>query len=155
MLTAMVPWYVRALVVALLSVAAGATGWISGAGHVQQRWDDDKAVHAQVVAHQVIRNAQIATAQTNVTQEVSHAVEGRIDAVHRYYAGRVRQRTAVRTGAVPASSGAAAGAAEDAADAGPVAAESYDALAERCAVTTTLALGWQQWWTSLIQIDQP
>ncbi len=152
MFTALIPWPWRACCLVLLLTAAGVIGWLDGASHVHKQWDTARAVAAQAVTQQTAHVARVETAQAQVNKEVGNAVQTRIDAVHRYYANRVRQRTATHTGPVPSAPDPAGSADADSADPDPPAAgsglraESAGDLAERCAVTTAIALGWQEWW---------
>jgi len=155
MLTAVIPWPWRACCLVLLLAAAGVIGWLDGASHVHKQWDAARAVADRIVTQQAARVARVETQQAHVTQEVGNAVQTRIDAVHRYYANRVRQRTATHTGPVPSAPDPAGSADADSADPDPPAAgsglraESAGDLAERCAVTTAIALGWQEWWRGI------
>lgn len=105
MWTSVIPWPWRALAVGLVLIAAGAVGWLDGASHVHKQWEAERGRQAVIVAQQAARAARIETQQVKVTQEVGNVVETRIDAVHQYYAGRVRQRPADSTGSVPVSAG--------------------------------------------------
>ena len=161
MLTQIVPAPWRWAILVTLFALAGGFGWIEGASHVQARWDAAQAQQSSVVAQQAARAATITAAQTHATEEVAKNVETRIAAVRSYYAGRVRQQPADRAGAVPATADAPASAAAAPADNGSPAAgsgfraESTATLAERCAVTTEMVLGWQEWWERVEQITPP
>ena len=134
-------------------------GWAQGANSAAKDAAKQKASTDLAVAGQVQKNTKTEAAQAAVSAEVSHEVEDRLGAVRRHYATaqRVRQPAAsVRPGAVPgapeAAGGVDAGASDDglaAAGGAGLRAESYDALAERCAVTTVIALGWQDWWSGV------
>ena len=137
---------------AALLVAVGAYGWIQGANHVQDRWDTAMASQSALVARQSVKVVAVAAAQSQATQETDRNVQDRIDAVHRHYAGRVRQQpAAVHPGTVPAASDSAGDPTPASADLGSVAAEPWEQLAERCAVTTEIARGWQEWWAAIEQ----
>lgn len=161
MLTQIVPAPWRWAILVTLFALAGGFGWLEGARHVQARWDAAQARQSSAVAKQAARAAIITAAQTHVTEEVAKNVETRIAAVRSYYAGRVRQQPAGRSGAVPATADAAGSALADPANDGPPAAgsglrsESAATLAERCAVTTEMVLGWQEWWGRVEQITPP
>ena len=139
---------------AALLVAAAAFGWTQGVSHEQKARSNEKAAQAVVIVRQATKVAAITEAQSNVTQETDRNVQDRIDAVHRYYSSRLREQpSAVRPGTMPAASVAAGDPSATIADAGPVAgglrAESWGQLAERCAVTTVVAQGWQDWWAGI------
>lgn len=161
MLTQIVPAPWRWAILATLFALAGGFGWIEGARYVQARWDAALARQSSVVAQQAARAATVTAAQTHATEEVAQNVETRIAAVRSYYAGRVRQQPAGRTGAVPATADAAGSASANPADDGPPSAgsglrpESAATLAERCAVTTEMVLGWQEWWGRVEDITPP
>ena len=148
MFTALIPWPWRACCLVLLLTAAGVIGWLDGASHVHKQWDTARAVAAQAVTQQTAHVARVETAQAQVNKEVGNAVQTRIDAVHRHYAGRLRQRPASRPGAVPTAPDPAGRADAAFADDGAVAADpdTSPGLAERCAVTTAIAQGWAEWW---------
>lgn len=131
-------------------------GWTQGANSAAKDAAKFQSGADRAVSGQIQQNTKTEAAQAAVSAEVSHEVESRIGAVRRHYATaqRVRQPAAsVRPGAVPGDAEAAGSADAAASDAGPAAsggaglrAESYESLAERCAVTTVIAVGWQEWW---------
>ena len=144
------PWKWAAIVALLASLVA--FGWTQGANHVQDRWDTATASQSALVARQSVKVVAVAAAQSQATQETDRNVQDRIDAVHRYYAGRLRQQpAAVRPGSLPSAPDAAGNPTPAAADLGPVAEEPWGQLAERCAVTTEVARGWQEWWAAIEQ----
>ena len=151
----------RLAALALICVLCIALGAVGGASWVHQQSADDRLQAAAQVSTQAIRAAHIEAAQDTINLEVSHDTESRIAAVHRHYAERLRQPAPVRPSPMSQASGAPGGADAALADSGPVApsgggglhAESYDALAERCAVTTVIALGWQQREAALQAVD--
>lgn len=135
-------------------------GWTQGANSAAKDAAKQKASTDLAVAGQVQKNTKTEAAQAAVSAEVSHEVEDRLGAVRRHYATaskRVRQPAAsVRAGAMPGNAEAAGGVEANSADNGLAAAggaglkaESYESLAERCAVTTVIALGWQEWWSGV------
>jgi len=134
-------------------------GWTQGANSAAKDAAKFQSGADRAVSGQIQKNTKTEAAQAAVSAEVSHEVETRIADVRRHYATaqRVRQPAAsVRPGAVPgapeAAGGVDAGASDDglaAAGGAGLRAESYDALAERCAVTTVIALGWQDWWSGV------
>lgn len=134
-------------------------GWTHGANSAAKDAAKFQSGADRAVSGQIQKNTKTEAAQAAVSAEVSHEVESRLGAVRRHYATaqRVRQPAAsVRPGAVPgapeAAGGVDAGASDDglaAAGGAGLRAESYDALAERCAVTTVIALGWQDWWSGV------
>lgn len=138
-------------------VAAYAFGHHQGAASVQAKWDAGKLVAAQAVTKQAAHVVAVVEAQTAVTQESDNETQGRIAAVHRLYANRVRQPAANHPGAVPAAAEPSGDPATEPADAGPVAGglrpESWSQLAERCAVTTVIAQGWQEWWSNVEKVQ--
>lgn len=152
------PW--RWAILAALFAAAGGLGWVQGAGHVQTQWQAAQSAQAQAVAVQSVHVATITAAQTRITEEVADNVETRIAAVRSYYAGRVRQQPTNRAGAVPPAADPTVGLAPGSADDGSPPAgsgihgESWPDLAERCAVTTELLLGWQEWWSAVEGVNQ-
>ena len=131
-------------------------GWTQGASSAAKDAAKFQSGADRAVSGQIQQNTKTEAAQAAVSAEVSHEVESRLGAVRRHYATaqRVRQPAAsVRPGAVPGDAEAAGSADAAASDAGPAAsggaglrAESYESLAERCAVTTVIAVGWQEWW---------
>lgn len=134
-------------------------GWTQGANSAAKDAAKQKASTDLAVAGQVQKNTKTEAAQAAVSAEVSHEVEDRLGAVRRHYATaqRVRQPAAsVRPGAVPGAPEAAGAVETSSADNGLASAggaglraESYESLAERCAVTTVIALGWQEWWSGV------
>ena len=147
--TALIPWWGRLLALLALIAALIGFGWVKGAGHVQSEWDAAKAVQSTAVAKQTAHVAAVTVAQSSVNQGVKDATDARIAAVHAAYGG-VR-RPSSGGGAVPQVSGGAGQPSAEAADPGPAAGdglhqESYRSLAERCAVTTAIGLGWQEWY---------
>lgn len=148
---------VFAAVVAAVFVAGIAIGRHQGAASVQADWSAEKLVAAHAVTKQAARVVAVVEAQTAVTQESDNETQGRIAAVHRQYANRVRQPAANHPGAVPAVAESSGDPAAEPADAGPVAgglrSESWNQLAERCAVTTVIAQGWQEWWSNVEKVQ--
>ena len=149
--------------VALALVIAGLVwllGWTQGASSAAKKAAEIQASLNVAVSGQIQQNTKTEAAQAAVSAEVSHEVESRLGAVRRHYATapqRVRQSAAsVHPGAVPGDAEAAGGAEADPANDGPASAggaglraESFESLAERCAVTTVIALGWQDWWSGV------
>jgi len=148
---------VFAAVVAAIFVAGIAIGRHQGAASVQADWNAEKLVTAQAVTKQAARVVAVVEAQTAVTQESDNETQGRIAAVHRMYANRVRQPAANHLGTVSAAAESSGDPATEPADAGPVAGglrpESWSQLAERCAVTTVIAQGWQEWWSNVEKVQ--
>ena len=134
-------------------------GWTQGESSAAKDAAKFQSGVDRAVSGQIQQNTKTEAAQAAVSAEVSHEVESRLGAVRRHYATaqRVRQPAAsVRPGAVPGDAEAAGGVETSSADNGLASAggaglraESYDALAERCAVTTVIALGWQDWWSGV------
>lgn len=135
-------------------------GWTQGANSAAKDAAKFQSGADRAVSGQIQKNTKTEAAQAAVSAEVSHEVESRLGAVRRHYATapqRVRQPAAsVRPGAVPgapeAAGGVDAGASDDglaAAGGAGLRAESFESLAERCAVTTVIALGWQDWWSGV------
>jgi len=150
-LTAVIPWWGRALALLAFAAALLGFGWVKGASHVQAQWGEQKTEVAVVVAKQAARVETIKAAQSTINQGVKDETDSRIAAVHAAY-GRLRQ-SAGRSCAVPAVPGSAGEPAPEPADAGPAAGdglkqESYGQLAERCAVSTAIGLGWQEWYAA-------
>jgi hypothetical protein len=150
---------IAASVVALLAAlfAIYSFGYGRGAASVQAKWDAEKLVTAQAVTKQAAHVVAAVEAQAAVTQESDNETQGRIAAVHRMYANRVRQPAASHPGAVSAAAEPSGDPATEPADAGPVAGglrpESWSQLAERCAVTTVIAQGWQEWWSNVEKVQ--
>lgn len=148
---------VFAAVVAAVFVAGIAIGRHQGAASVQADWNTEKLVAAQAVTKQAARVVAVVEAQTAIAQESDSATQDRIAAVHRLYANRVRQSAANHPGAVSAAAEPSGDPATEPADAGPVAGglrpESWSQLAERCAVTTVIAQGWQEWWSNVEKVQ--
>lgn len=148
---------VFAAVVAAVFVAGIAIGRHQGAASVRADWNTEKLVAAQAVTKQAARVVAVVEAQTAITQESDSATQDRIAAVHRLYANRVRQSAANHPGAVSAAAEPSGDPATEPADAGPVAGglrpESWSQLAERCAVTTVIAQGWQEWWSNVEKVQ--
>lgn len=135
-------------------------GWTQGANSAAKDAAKFQSGADRAVSGQIQKNTKTEAAQAAVSEEVSHEVESRLGAVRRHYATapqRVRQSAAsVHPGAVPGDAEAAGGAEADPANDGSASAggaglraESYESLAERCAVTTVIALGWQDWWSGV------
>jgi len=134
-------------------------GWTQGANSAAKDAAKFQSGADRAVSGQIQKNTKTEAAQAAVSAEVSHEVETRIADVRRHYATaqRVRQPAAsVRPGAVPGAPEAAGGVETSSADNGLASAggaglraESYESLAERCAVTTVIALGWQDWWSGV------
>ena len=135
-------------------------GWTQGASSAAKKAAEIQASLNVAVSGQIQQNTKTEAAQAAVSAEVSHEVESRLGAVRRHYATapqRVRQSAAsVHPGAVPGDAEAAGGVETSPADNGLASAggaglraESYESLAERCAVTTVIALGWQDWWSGV------
>ncbi len=134
-------------------------GWTQGASSAAKDAAKFQSGADRAVSGQIQKNTKTEAAQAAVSAEVSHEVESRLGAVRRHYATaqRVRQPAAsVRPGAVPGAPEAAGAAETGSADNGLASAggaglraESYESLAERCAVTTVIALGWQDWWSGV------
>lgn len=134
-------------------------GWTQGANSAAKDAAKFQSGINQTISGQIQQNTKTEAAQAAVSAEVSHEVEDRLGAVRRHYATaqRVRQPAAsVRAGAMPGDAEAAGGVEANSADNGLAAAggaglkaESYESLAERCAVTTVIALGWQEWWSGV------
>ena len=134
-------------------------GWTQGANSAAKDAAKFQSGADRAVSGQIQKNTKTEAAQAAVSAEVSHEVESRIADVRRHYATaqRVRQSAAsVRPGAVPGDAEAAGGVEASSADNGLASAggaglraESYESLAERCAVTTVIALGWQDWWSGV------
>ena len=134
-------------------------GWTQGANSAAKDAAKFQSGADRAVSGQIQKNTKTEAAQAAVSAEVSHEVESRLGAVRRHYATaqRVRQPAAsVRPGAVPGDAEAAGGVEANPANDGLAAAggaglraESYESLAERCAVTTVIALGWQDWWSGV------
>lgn len=150
-----VPYRLAASAAALVAIlgATYATGHHQGAASVQAKRDADRATISAAAAKQSAHAVAVVEAQSVVTQESDRATQDRITAVHRLYAGRVRQPAASHPGAVLAAAEPSGDPAAEPSDAGSVAgglrAESWGQLAERCAVTTVIAQGWQEWWTGV------
>lgn len=134
-------------------------GWAQGANSAAKDAAKFQSGADRAVSGQIQKNTKTEAAQAAVSAEVSHEVESRLGAVRRHYATaqRVRQPAAsVRPGTVPGDAEAAGGVEANPANDGPapaggagLRAESYESLAERCAVTTVIALGWQDWWSGV------
>ena len=144
----------------VIAVLIWLLGWTQGASSAAKKAAEIQASLNVAVSGQIQQNTKTEAAQAAVSAEVSHEVESRLGAVRRHYATapqRVRQSAAsVRPGAVPGDAEAAGGAEADPANDGSASAggaglraESYESLAERCAVTTVIALGWQDWWSGV------
>ena len=143
----------------VIAVLIWLLGWTQGESSAAKDAAKFQSGVDRAVSGQIQQNTKTEAAQAAVSAEVSHEVESRLGAVRRHYATaqRVRQPAAsVRPGAVPGDAEAAGGVETSSADNGLASAggaglraESYDALAERCAVTTVIALGWQDWWSGV------
>lgn len=142
------PWWVKLIAVAALASASAAFGFSRGVAHLQAQWDAAKAVQAQAVTKQAAKVAVIESKQTQITKEASDATDSRISAIHAHYSG-VRNSTSSNSGSVPKVSGSPGESSATIADSGLAALhpESYNQLAERCAVTTAIAFGWQEWYS--------
>lgn len=138
-------------------VAVYAFGHHQGAASVQAKWNKEKLSVSQAVTKQAAHVVAVVEAQTAITQESDSATQDRIAAVHRLYANRVRQSAANHPGAVSAAAEPSGDPATEPADAGPVAGglrpESWSQLAERCAATTVIAQGWQEWWSNVEKVQ--
>ncbi len=141
----------------VIAVLIWLLGWTQGESSAAKDAAKFQSGVDRAVSGQIQQNTKTEAAQAAVSAEVSHEVESRLGAVRRHYATapqRVRQPAAsVRAGAMPgdaeAAGGVDAGASDDglaSAGGAGLRAESYESLAERCAVTTVIAVGWQEWW---------
>jgi len=74
-LLAIVPWYYRAVAVALLAGALVGFGWVKGAAHVQGRWDAEAAAQA-------LQASRIQTSQAETTVQVVTEYVDRVKVVH-------------------------------------------------------------------------
>lgn len=150
-----IPWWVKLIAVAALASASAAFGFSRGVAHLQEQWDAAKAVQTQAVAKQAAKVAVIESKQTQVTKEASDATDARISAIHAHYSG-VRNTTASSSSPVRKVSGGPGESAATIADSGfaTLHPETYDHLAERCAVTTAIAVGWQEWYLGQAQAAQ-
>lgn len=144
----------------VIAVLIWLLGWTQGESSAAKDAAKFQSGVDRAVSGQIQQNTKTEAAQAAVSAEVSHEVESRLGAVRRHYSGaavRVRkQPAAVRSGPVPGHADGAGGADAAAADVGSASAggaglraESYESLAERCAVTTVIALGWQDWWSGV------
>lgn len=152
----------RLAAIALICTLCIALGAVGGAAWQLGKAADERLQATTQAATQTIHAAKIEAAQDTINLEVSHDAETRIADVRRHYADRLRQPAPARASPVPQAPAGAAGAHADPADPGPASpaggaglrVESYDALAERCAVTTVIALGWQQREAALQAVDE-
>lgn len=151
----------RLAAIALICALCIALGAVGGAAWVHQQSADERLQAATQGAAKTLHTARIEAVQDTINLEVSHDTENRIADVRRHYADRLRQPAPVRPGPVPQASGAPGAADAALADPGLASSpgggglrvESYDAIAERCAVTTVIALGWQQREAALQAVD--
>lgn len=79
----LIPWPYRWLAFAGLTVACLATGWIKGAGHVQDKWDAATAEQSSLVA-------RIQAKQTQATETINHATPRLIARSDDYWRLRVK-----------------------------------------------------------------
>lgn len=149
------PWWSRILMAITLASASAALGFVRGVDHLQAKWDAEKIVQAQAIAKQSAKVATIGTKQTEVTKETSDATDSRISAIHAHYSG-VRNTATSNSSSVRKVSGSSSESTATIADSGlaTLHPETYDHLAERCAVTTAIAVGWQEWYLGQSQAAQ-
>lgn len=150
-----IPWWVKLIAVVALASASAAFGFYRGVAHLQTKWDAEKALQAQAIIKQAEKVAVIESKQTQVTKEASDATDARISAIHAHYSG-MRNSTSSNSGSMSKVSGSPGESSATVADSGLAALhpESYNQLAERCAVTTAIALGWQEWYLGQAQAAQ-
>lgn len=149
-LLAVVPWYYRALAVALLVAAVWGHGWVKGAAHVEAKFDAFRdqvsaAGGVQKAKHEAVTK-QGAAITASVGGEYAKAVNGVSDL---YGHGRVR--SSARSSSAPTVSEAPGRADETTADPRPGASvvtsgeTECKALKSDAAVTTTQLLYLQDW----------
>lgn len=145
-----VPLLWRLVALGCCGLAVWLLGWMQGQVFAGREQQAHELARQSAVSQQAVRVEKTQAAQSAVNVEVSHVVETRLADVRRHYASRLRQQPPIRSSPVPPVASASGSA--DAATADPgsapgghgLRAESYDDLAARCAVTTVIALGWQQ-----------
>lgn len=129
----LIPWPYRWLAFAGLTVACLATGWIKGAGHVQDKWDAATAEQSSLVA-------RIQAKQTQATETINHATPRLIARSDDYWRLRLKP---LQADPVPGTAGSAdAAAASDQADS---ARSDGGCSPADGAADALVILGWQEW----------
>lgn len=148
LLTAVVPGWAKWAAIALTALALVAFGYVRGIDHAEDRHAVFVAGVAKAGAEQAARTGATIRKQRQLTEDTRNGYAQGLDALHRYYAGRLRQQPGPGGCAMPAVPGAAAGTDARPADAGSGAGEHQaagDDLMERCAQTTLQFLTLRQW----------
>lgn len=138
------PW-MAVVLVALVAAAFGA-GWVKGVDHAEDRHATFVAQVATLGAEQAAKTGAIIKDQQRITEETCDGYAQGLDALHKYYAGRLRNSGA-GGGALPAVSGPTGGVDARSPDpgAGPPGDSAEDQVARGCAETTLMLLTLQAW----------
>lgn len=145
----LIPVWQKALAAAVFVACVFLAGLITGREQVQGAWDIETKSREVVVAKQETKIEVAKAGETKINDGVKDETDSRIAAIRTHFNGvRKQQRS---TGAVSVLPGGSGQSEEAVADSGLVAqglrTESHTDLAERCAVTTAIALGWQEWYS--------
>lgn len=124
-------------------------GLMTGREQVQDAWATETKSREAVVSKQEAKIEVAKAGEIKINEGVKDETNSRIAAIHTHY-GRLRKQNS-GSSSVPPVPGSAESSSGGGSDDGPVSpglrTESYADLAERCAVTTAVAIGWQEWYS--------
>lgn len=139
----------------LALVAAGwGHGYLTGSLHEAKENTAYEVAIETAAATRIEKTRAAIVKQKQLTQETSDAYTQSLAALHRHYAGRLRQPPVCGIRAVPAVPSPADHADAGAADAGSGAAGTAASIEEACAMTTLQLIGLQVWITEQQNIER-
>lgn len=152
----LIPVWQKALAVAVFVACVFLAGIITGREQIQGAWNVEIKQRESVVAAQVAKIEVAKAGETKINDEVKDETDSRIAAIRAHYSGvRKQNRSAGAVPSIPSGTGRPP---EAIADTGFAAQglrhESYTDLAERCAVTTAIGIGWQEWYAKQSEFSQ-
>lgn len=142
-----IPYWAKWALVAVLALACVAFGWVKGVDHAEDRHATFVAQVATLGAEQAARTGAIIRNQARLTEDTRNGYAQSLDALHKYYAGRMRDQSRPGGGALPAVPNPSGGTDARPTDpgAGPPGDPEEDQVARRCAETTLMLLTLQAW----------
>lgn len=151
----MIPIWQKALAAAVFVACVFLAGLITGREQVQDAWDIETKNRDVVVAKQETKVEVGKVGEAKINDGVKDETDSRIAAIHAHYNGvRKQQRSAGAMSVLPGGPGQSEEAPSDTGlTAQGIRPESYTDLAERCAVTTAIALGWQEWYSRQLNLS--